>query len=94
MVGLTIIALLVGVALGLRFKVFALVPAISFTVVFVADAEVLRGETIWWTAAATLSVAVFAQLGYFGTSVLRFIVDERSYRISHSRRVTGHAERS
>jgi hypothetical protein len=77
-VELTIIAWLVGTVLSLRFNVFALVPAISFMLVFVAVAEVSRGETIWWTAASMLSVAISAQLGYFGTSILRFILDGRS----------------
>jgi NADH:ubiquinone oxidoreductase subunit 6 (subunit J) len=94
MVGFATIAWLIGAALSLRFKVFVLVPAISVMLVFVAVAEVTRGETIWWTSAAMLSVAVSAQLGYFGTGILLFIVEEWSHRQSQSPGISGHAERS
>jgi hypothetical protein len=85
MVELTIIAWLVGAVLSLRLNVFALVPAISLMLVFVAVAEISRGETIWWTAASMLSVAISAQVGYLGTSILRFIVGRRSQREANPR---------
>jgi hypothetical protein len=69
-----LIAWLTGAAISLRLRVFALVPAISFMLVVVAAAEISRGETIWWTAAATLSAAASAQLGYFMGNVLRFVM--------------------
>src|ERR1700676_385273 len=68
--GIIAVPWLVGAALSLRFRVFALVPAISFMLVLVAAAEISRGGTAWSTVATVLLVTISAELGYFvGSSV-------------------------
>lgn len=70
---LNTIFLLIGVILGLRFKVFILVPAIvlALAVVTVNGAAVQEGA---WQLVGTMAlVATFLQLGFVGGSVLRHI---------------------
>ena len=58
MVELTIIGLLVGAAMALRFTVFALVPAIIFILAVIAMAGVVGGETVWWIVGAMAVVSI------------------------------------
>jgi hypothetical protein len=71
MVTLAIIGLLVGAALSLYLRVFALVPALLFMFAVAAIVGMLRGETAWWAVGAMAAVGISVQLGYFGGSVLR-----------------------
>ena len=70
---LTMISFLVGVVLGLRFKVFILVPAIGLALALVAVNGIVIEEGIWRLAGAMVVVATFLQLGYVGGSILQFV---------------------
>jgi hypothetical protein len=73
---LTMISLLIGVVLGLRFKVFILVPAIGLTLAMVAaNGNVADG--VWRLVGTMVVAAIFLQLGYVGGSILRFGISAR-----------------
>lgn len=77
MVALAVVGVLVGAVLALRFKVFALVVAISSVSVVIA---VAGGSNVWWTAGAIAVAAASVQLGYFGAAVLRFALNKQFHR--------------
>jgi hypothetical protein len=65
---LTIVTILCGTVLGLRYKIFILLPAAMFMLVFVIGVGVARGAGIW-RIALDMTVAMTAlQLGYAGGS--------------------------
>jgi hypothetical protein len=61
---LAIISVFVGIALGLRFKVLVLVPAIASAIIFVVIAGLARGDGFGSIVLATVIVGVALQLGY------------------------------
>jgi hypothetical protein len=68
MILLAIVSILVGALLGLRFRVFILVPAITFALALVIGVGVAREAGIWWIALEMVVVATALQLGYLGGS--------------------------
>jgi len=69
-VDLTTISILVGIVLGLRFKVFILVPTIGLALALVAVTSMAHGDDVWSLVATMVVVTSFLQLGYIGGSVL------------------------
>ena len=61
---LAIISVFVGIALGLRFKVLVLVPAIASAIIFIVIAGLARGDGFGSIVLATVIVGVALQLGY------------------------------
>lgn len=61
---LAIVGVLVGITLGLRFKVFVLVPAIGFAEIFTLMVGLARGERFGSIALAMVIVGAAIQLGY------------------------------
>jgi hypothetical protein len=61
----TIVSILAGAVLGLRCKVFILVPAATFALVFVIVVGVTRGAGIWEVALDMFLVAMVLQFAYF-----------------------------
>jgi hypothetical protein len=68
---LAIIGVLVGAALGLRFKLYILAPVIFIGWAFVVIDGIARGYSAWWIVGEMAVVAVSLQLGYLGMFVLR-----------------------
>jgi hypothetical protein len=68
MLTLTIVTILVGAVLGLRYKVFTLLPAVTFVLVFVIGVGVARGAGIWRIALDMMVATAALQLGYAGGS--------------------------
>jgi hypothetical protein len=66
---LAIIALLIGFVLGLRFRVYVLIPAIGSAWAVVAVAGNVDG--VGQLVGAMVFVATFFQLGYLGGVILR-----------------------
>jgi hypothetical protein len=64
MTALITISVFAGAVLGLRFKVFILVPVTSFALVLIAVSGALRGESTWDITVAIAVVATCTQLGY------------------------------
>jgi len=71
---LTMLSFLVGLVLGLRCKVFTLVPAIGLALAAVAVSGFVLEEGVWRVVGAMVVVATFLQLGYFGGSILQLVV--------------------
>jgi hypothetical protein len=67
---LALIIFLVGLVLGLRFKVFILVPVIGLTLAMVAVNGNVDG--VWWLVGKMVVAAIFLQLGYVGGNILQF----------------------
>jgi hypothetical protein len=68
---LAAIGLLVGAALGLRFSVFILIPAICFALIIAAIDGIAGGHEVWWIASTMVIVATSIQVGYIGGVVVR-----------------------
>ena len=69
MLTLAIVCVFVGGALGLRFNVFVLIPAVGFALVFVVTFSIACNNGIWWVALAIAMVTTALQLGYLGGSM-------------------------
>jgi hypothetical protein len=67
-IGVLVIGVLVGAVLGLRFKVFALVPVIFIALAVVALHGVARGDDFWRLAVSMIAIATSLQVGYLGGS--------------------------
>jgi hypothetical protein len=67
------IGVLIGVALGLRFKVLILIPVIVLAIVGAAVAGVARGDQMLSVALTMVIVATALQVGYLGGIVIRAV---------------------
>jgi hypothetical protein len=63
-IALAAINVLAGIALGLRYRVVILVPAVSLVVTFVVIVGIARGDHFWSIILATVIVGTALQLGY------------------------------
>ena len=70
---LTMLSFLVGVVVGLRFKVFILIPTIGLALAIVAVSGVGVGDGAWQLIGTMVVVATFIQLGYLGGSVFQSV---------------------
>jgi hypothetical protein len=61
---LAVINALAGIALGLRYRVVILVPAVSLVVTFAAIVGIARGDHFWSIILAMVIVGAAVQLGY------------------------------
>ena len=68
---IVIIHFLAGVALGLRFKVLILVPAVTLTMLFAAIVGVARGDMFWSIAIAMILLVTAIQVGYLAGILIR-----------------------
>jgi len=66
-----IIHVLAGAALGLRFKVVILVPALTLTMLFAAMVGVTRGDQFWSIALAMILLGTAIQVGYLAGILIR-----------------------
>jgi len=74
-----IIHVLAGVAIGLRFKVLILVPAVTLTMLFAAIVGVTRGDMFSSIAIAMILLLTAIQVGYLAGVLIRAKI-ERSER--------------
>jgi hypothetical protein len=71
---------LIGLVLGLRFKVLILVPALGLALAMVAvNGKVEDG--VWPLVGTMVEAAIFLQLGYVGGSILHFVIG--ASRVAH-----------
>jgi hypothetical protein len=61
---LAIIGVLAGTALGLRYKVFVLVPAVTLAMIFAAMAGIAQGDHLGSIILAMVILGATVQLGY------------------------------
>src|SRR6266481_3614293 len=62
---------LAGAALGLRFKVMILLPALILTALFAAIVGLTRGDQFWSIAAAMILLGTAIQAGYLAGILFR-----------------------
>jgi hypothetical protein len=65
---------LIGAVLGLRFKVFILIPTGCFALAIAAVDGLARGHALRWIAITMITAATSLQIGYLGGCVLRSLV--------------------
>jgi hypothetical protein len=68
---IVIIHILAGAALGLRFRVMILVPALTLTMLFAAIVGVARGDQFWSIAVAMIQLGTVIQIGYLAGILIR-----------------------
>ena len=68
---LAIISMLAGIALGLRYKVFVLVPAVTFAVIFAAIGGIAHGDRLWSIVLAMAILGTAVQFGYVAGIMIR-----------------------
>jgi hypothetical protein len=68
---LAIISMLAGIALGLRYKVFVLVPAVTFAVIFAAIGGIAHGDRLWSILLAMAILGTAVQFGYVAGIMIR-----------------------
>ena len=71
---LILTGVLVGAVLGLRLKVFVLVPVICGALALVVVDGIARGDTLWRLAFSMIMIATALQIGYFLGNVVRFVI--------------------
>jgi hypothetical protein len=68
---IVIIHVLAGAALGLRFKVMILVPALTLTMLCAAIVGVTRRDQFWSIAVAMILLGTAIQVGYLAGILIR-----------------------
>jgi len=76
------ISLLVGAALGQRFKVMVLMPVIAIVLVLVVATGVSLGQTTWVIVLMAAAAATCLQIGYFVGIAIHHVVSTAA--LSHS----------
>lgn len=76
MVLLSIVCLLIGALLGLRFRVLVLVPATAICIFLVLLVGLSSGASLAWTVIVTLIASALLQIGYLGGVATSFFVTE------------------
>jgi NADH:ubiquinone oxidoreductase subunit 6 (subunit J) len=71
---LAIICMLAGIALGLRYKVFVLVPAVGLTIMFAAMGGIAHGDRLWSILLAMTILGTAVQFGYLAGIMIRATV--------------------
>src|SRR6267378_2064058 len=67
---LAIIGVLVGIVLGLRYKILILVPTVLFAMIFTIMVGVARADSFWSIVLTTVAVVTAVQLGYLAGIVI------------------------
>jgi hypothetical protein len=65
MISASVTSFLFGAALGMRFKVVAVVPATVILMVLLIGLGMAQHQSIWWIAGSIASAAICLQFGYF-----------------------------
>ena len=75
MITFSLISLFVGAALGQRFKIRVLVPALAILLIVAAGAGYMHARSGWCVVLIVASTATCLQIGYFfGIGVLRHLL--------------------
>jgi uncharacterized membrane protein len=69
---LTLLATLLGAALGMKFRVFILIPAIGFALVVILTYGIERGTSVSGILIAVLVASSCLQVGYIFSIVARY----------------------
>jgi hypothetical protein len=72
---MTALFLFIGGALGLRFKVLILIPAIILIVIVTGSIEIAQRQDAWSSALTTLAAVIAIQIGYLGGIAVGVVFD-------------------
>jgi hypothetical protein len=70
----TVISVLAGIALGLRYRVVILVPAIILVAIFAMVVGIARGDDFWSLTLAMVAAGTAVQLGYLVGITIRAVI--------------------
>jgi hypothetical protein len=70
-----IIGILVGIALGLRYKILILMAAVMLAIVFVIIVGIARADSVWSIALTTVGVVIAVQLSYLAGVAIRGVIE-------------------
>ena len=87
MMTIAMIALLIGALLGLRFRVFILVPAIVIGSATILSVGIARSDSIWPTLLATALAITALQVGYLSGAVVHFSIAKARSREDSARTI-------
>jgi hypothetical protein len=73
---LTVIGILVGIALGLRYKALILVPAITLAAIFALIVGLARADSFWSIVWTVVTVVSTVQLGYLAGIGIHAIIED------------------
>jgi hypothetical protein len=68
-IDLAVIGVVVGIVLGLRYKVLILVPAVMFAMISAVIVGVARADSFWSIVLMTVELITALQLGYLAGTV-------------------------
>jgi len=71
---LAIVSVLAGIALGLRYKVLILVPAVTLAMIFAMMVAIARGDHFWSIILVMAIPGTAVQFGYLAGIVIRAAV--------------------
>jgi hypothetical protein len=74
MITISMISFLFGAALGQRFSVLVLIPAMTLVLVLAVGAGVTNAQAVWWVVLMAAIAAICLQLGYFAGIGVRHIL--------------------
>ena len=75
MITLSMISLFVGAALGQRFKIRVLIPALAILVIVAAGAGFMQARSGWYVVLIVATTATCLQIGYFfGIGIVRHLL--------------------
>jgi hypothetical protein len=77
MVALTMLGM--GAALGLRFRIFVLLPVITLGLFVCSAFGLAQGTAIWSIILTSVIGATCLQLGYLGGALLKFLIFARRF---------------
>jgi hypothetical protein len=70
-----IIAVVAGAALGTRYNVLVLVPAVMFAMLFAVIVGVARADGLWSVTLMTVVLGAAVQVGYLAGAALHLVVE-------------------
>jgi hypothetical protein len=71
---LAIIGVVVGIVLGLRYKILILVPAVPFAMILAITVGIGRADSFWSIVLTTVALVVAVQLGYLAGIAVHAVV--------------------
>ena len=75
MITFSLISLFVGAALGQRFKIRVLIPALAILVIVAAGAGFMQARSGWYVVLIVATTATCLQIGYFfGIGIVRHLL--------------------
>jgi hypothetical protein len=74
MITISMISFLIGAALGQRFNVVVLIPALAIVLLLAVGAGATHAQTNWWIVVTAATASICLQCGYFTGIGIRHLV--------------------